>query len=78
MEKQRDKQKGPDYRKPQAKITFASATIKQMFLHMITGSYSAIVLTLCDPTSYMDYTWRVHDNTCESDHFPIILENTDP
>ena len=27
-----------------------------------TGSYSDIDLTLCDPVSYMDYKWKVHDD----------------
>ena len=26
----------------------------------------------------MDYTWKVHDNPYGSDHFPIILEITQP
>ena len=36
--------------------------------------HSAIDLTLCDPVSYMDYGWKVHDDLCGSDHFPILLE----
>ena len=26
----------------------------------------------------MDYTWKVHNDPCGSDHFPIILEITQP
>ena len=27
---------------------------------------------------FLDYSWKVHDDTCGSDHFPIILENSGP
>ena len=46
------------------------------YLNPSTGSYSAIEITLSDPSSYMDYIWKVNDNPCGSDHFPIILEIT--
>ena len=26
----------------------------------------------------MDFTWKVHDDTCGSDHFPILIKNTEP
>ena len=26
----------------------------------------------------MDYMWKVHDDPCGSDHFPIIIEITQP
>ena len=48
------------------------------YLNSFTGSYSAIDLTLCDPVSYMDYGWKVHNNLCDSDHFPILLEILQP
>ena len=47
------------------------------FFNSFTGSYSAINMTLCDPVSYMDYGWKVHD-LCGSDHFPILLEILQP
>ena len=47
-------------------------------LNPSTGSYSAINITLSDPSSYMDYTWKVHDDPCGSDHFPIIIEISQP
>lgn len=47
------------------------------YLHLATGTLSAIDLTICDPSIYMNYHWRVHDETCGSDHFPIILEDQD-
>ena len=45
-------------------------------LHPATGTYSAIDLTICDPNLLLDYNWQVHDDTCGSDHFPILLENS--
>ena len=48
------------------------------YLHPGTGAYSAIDLTLADASIFLDYSWKVHDDTCSSDHFPIILENSGP
>ena len=48
------------------------------YLHPGTGTYSAIDLTLADASIFLDYSWKVHDDTCGSDHFPIILENSGP
>ena len=45
------------------------------YLNPFTGSNSAIDLSLCDPMSYMDYGWKVHNNLCSNDPFPIILES---
>ena len=47
------------------------------YLNLSTGSYSTIDIT-SDPSSYMDYTWKVHNDLCGSDHFPIILKITQP
>ena len=46
------------------------------FLIIATGTYSAIDLSICDPSLFLDYIWKVHDNTCGSDHFPILSQNT--
>ena len=46
------------------------------YLHPAAGTYSAIDLSICDPSLFLDYNWKVHDDTCGSDHFPILLENT--
>ena len=35
-------------------------------------------LTLTDASIFLDYRWKVHDDTCGSDHFTIILENSGP
>ena len=48
------------------------------YLHPGTGTYSAIDLTLADASIFWDYSWKVHDEKCVSDHFPIILENSGP
>ena len=48
------------------------------YLNSFTGSYSVIDLTLTDPSSYMDYTWKVHNDLCGSDHFPIIIDILQP
>ena len=48
------------------------------YLHPGTGTYSAIDLTLADASIFLDYSWKVHNDTCGSDHFPIILENSGP
>ena len=48
------------------------------YLHPGTGTYSAIDLTLADASIFLDYSWKVHDDTCGSDHFPIFLENSGP
>jgi len=51
---------------------------KSTYLHPASGTYSAIDLSLCDPSIYLDYSWSVHDDTCGSDHFPVILEHSGP
>ena len=45
------------------------------YLHPGNGSYSAIDLTVTDPSLLPDFSWRVHGDVCGSDHFPIILEH---
>ncbi|VDI13058.1 Hypothetical predicted protein [Mytilus galloprovincialis] len=45
------------------------------YLHPGNGSYSSIDITICDPSLLLDYSWRVHDDLCGSDHFPIVLEH---
>jgi hypothetical protein len=45
------------------------------YLHPGNGSYSAIDLTVTDPSLLLDFSWKVHDDLCGSDHFPIIRES---
>jgi hypothetical protein len=39
------------------------------------GSCSAIDLTVTDPSLLLDFSWKVQEDLCGGDHFPIILEN---
>ena len=48
------------------------------YLHPASGSYSSIDLSLCSPTLYMDFSWKVGDDLCGSDHFPIFLFHNGP
>ena len=45
------------------------------YLHSGSGSQSAIYLSICDPSLYLDFSWKVHDDLCGSDHFPIIIHS---
>ncbi|VDI77887.1 Hypothetical predicted protein [Mytilus galloprovincialis] len=45
------------------------------YLHSGNGSYSSIDIPICDPSLLLDYLWRVHDDLCGSDHFPIVRKN---
>ena len=38
-----------------------------------TGRRSVLDLTICHPTLYTEYDWRVTDDPLGSDHFPIVL-----
>ena len=48
------------------------------YLHPATGHFSALDLSICHPNSYLDYEWKVLDDLCGSDHFPIVLTNNSP
>ena len=45
------------------------------YFHLGTGSHSAIDLSICDPSLYLDFSWKVHDDLCGSDHFPIVIRS---
>jgi hypothetical protein len=45
------------------------------YLYHGNGSYSAIDLTVTDTSLLLDFSWKVHDDLCGSDHFPIIVES---
>ena len=45
------------------------------YLHPGNGSYSAIDLTVTDPSLLLYFSWKVNDDLCVSDHFPIILDS---
>ena len=48
----------------------------QTYLHPATCTYSAIHLTICNPNLFLDYNWKVHDDTCGSGYITILLENS--
>ena len=45
------------------------------YLHPATGNYTSLDLSICYPTLLLDYEWKVHDELCGSDHFPIFLNS---
>ena len=47
-------------------------------LDLSSATYSVIDLTLCDSSLFPDFTWRVYDDTCGSNHFPIVLKSLHP
>ena len=42
-------------------------------VHDATGSTSALYISICAPSLVLDYEWKIHENLCGSDHFPVIL-----
>ena len=44
------------------------------YIHPASGSKTAIDLSVCSPTIFMDFQWNVHNDQCGSDHFPILIE----
>ena len=53
-------------------------TKKPTYLHPATGTYTSLDLSICFPTLLLDYDWKVHDDLCGSDHFPVLLNNIGP
>ena len=45
-----------------------------MYLHPGNVSYSAIELTVTDPSLLLEFSWKVHGDLCRSDYFPITVE----
>ena len=43
--------------------------------HSESGTFTSIDLTLCSPSLFLYFSWKVGPDPCGSDHFPIILEN---
>ena len=54
---------------------YASSIKKSSHINPTNGSPSSIDLTLCDPSSLMEYTWSTYDDVCGSDHYTIIIQN---
>ena len=38
-----------------------------------SGLPSSLDLSICSPSILLDFSWKVHDDLCGSDHFPTIL-----
>ena len=47
------------------------------YLYPPTGNYYAIDLSLCHPNIYLDFDWSVCDDLHGSDHFPILIKETE-
>ena len=45
------------------------------FLDTGKGTFSALDLSTCHPSLYLDYEWSVCENQHGSDHFPIVIES---
>ena len=45
------------------------------YFHSASGIFTFIDLTLCIPSLFLDFSWKVGPDPCGSDHFPILLEN---
>ena len=79
QECQKNDKKGKDLEKVMQNNNLCILNDKSYtYFNSFTGSYSVIDLILYNPVSYMDYGWKVHDDLCGSDHFPILLEILQP
>ncbi|OOZ70794.1 hypothetical protein BOW49_13365, partial [Solemya velum gill symbiont] len=47
------------------------------FLHSGHGTFSSIDLSISDPSLFLDFEWSVENDLHGSDHFPLILKNTE-
>jgi len=47
--------------------------ISPTYLHPATGTTSAIDLSVCSPSIFLDLQWKTLDDLCGSDHYPITL-----
>ena len=45
------------------------------FLYSGKGTFSALDLSICHPSLYLDYEWSVCEDQHGSDHFPIVIES---
>ena len=42
------------------------------YIHPTTGSTWALNLSICGPSLLLDYAWKIHEDLCRSDHFPVM------
>ena len=40
------------------------------YFHFASGTYISIYLTLCSPSLYFDFSWKVGPDPSVTDHFP--------
>ena len=59
-------------------LSFMNDNKSKTYLHPATGSYSSIDLTLCSPVLLPNFTWKVTEDLCGSDHFHITFTSTQP
>ena len=45
------------------------------YTHPGYGTSTAIDLSICHPSVLLDYSWHRHEDTCGSDHYPLILKS---
>ena len=43
------------------------------YLHLATGTFSSLDLSLCHPSLLLDFDWSVCEDQHGSDHFPIVI-----
>ena len=48
------------------------------YFHSASGTFTSIDLTLCIPSLFLDFSWKVGPDPCGSDQFPILMENDRP
>ena len=56
------------------KMICAYSIVVHLHVNPSSGNHSAIDLSLCNPTAYMDFAWNVYDDTSGCDHFPILIQ----
>ena len=56
---------------------YSFITKSPTYICPFSGSYSVIDLSLCDPSVFMDISWKVLMDTYGGDHFPIRLQNSE-
>ena len=49
-----------------------------LILNDTSGTFTSIDLTLCSPSLFLDFSWKVGPDPCGNYHFPILLENDGP
>ena len=47
---------------------------KSPAFHPASGSFTAIELSLCCASVFLDFAWQVHSDQCGSDHFSIFID----